>query len=139
MSRHAAVLCRIAGMTDKLFRRTTTPPRWIAAVSAAEEYLSRKERKEHKEMKGGNGVSAASGITQFAEGEPKRRNYETIRVYQPLKGGNGMSAANEKISECESAALAFVLDGLPSSGEAPPPVRAAARLPIIAPVGRLPT
>ena len=28
--------------------------------------------KEHKEMKGGNGVREANGITQFAEGEPKR-------------------------------------------------------------------
>ena len=45
-------------------------------------------------MEGGNEASVASGITQFAEGEPKSRNYETIRVYQPLKGGNGMSEAN---------------------------------------------
>ena len=43
-------------------------------------------------MEGGNEASAASGITQFAEGEPKRRNYDTVRVYQPMKGGNG---ANE--------------------------------------------
>ena len=41
-------------------------------------------------MGGGNEASAASGITQFAEGEPKRRNYDTVRVYQPLKGGNGV-------------------------------------------------
>ncbi len=45
-------------------------------------------------MEGGNGVSAANGITQFAEGEPKRWNNDTVRVYQPLKGGNGVSAAN---------------------------------------------
>ena len=48
-----------------------------------------------KEMEGGNEASAASGITQFAEGEPKRRNYDTVSVYQPLKGGNGVSEANE--------------------------------------------
>ena len=35
--------------------------------------LSRKERKERKEMEGGNGATSGSGITQFAEGEPKRR------------------------------------------------------------------
>ncbi len=40
--------------------------------------LSRKERKEHKGLKGGNGASVASGITQFANGEPKRRNYNTV-------------------------------------------------------------
>ncbi|MBR6435293.1 MAG: hypothetical protein IKS45_02170 [Thermoguttaceae bacterium] len=27
-------------------------------------------------MKGGNGATNGSGITQFAEGEPKRRNYD---------------------------------------------------------------
>ncbi len=47
-----------------------------------------------KEMEGGNGASVASGITQFAEGEPKRRNYDTVSVYQSLKGGNGVREAN---------------------------------------------
>ena len=54
-------------------------------------FLSREVRKE---MEGGNVASAASGITQFAEGEPKRWNYDTVRVYQPLKGGNGVRKAN---------------------------------------------
>ncbi|MBQ6617282.1 MAG: hypothetical protein IJH67_13040 [Thermoguttaceae bacterium] len=56
-----------------------------------------------KEMEGGNGASAASGITQFAEGEPKRWNYDTVSVYQPLKGGNGVSEANvvTLCSKCE--------------------------------------
>ena len=36
----------------------------------------------------------ANGITQFAEGEPKRRNNDTVRVYQPLEGGNEVSEAN---------------------------------------------
>ena len=45
-------------------------------------------------MKGGNVVSEANGITQFAEGEPKRRNNDTVRVYQPLEGGNEVSEAN---------------------------------------------
>ena len=40
-------------------------------------------------MEGGNGVREANGITQFANGEPKRRNNDTVRVYQPLEGGNG--------------------------------------------------
>ena len=31
-------------------------------------------------MKGGNEASAASGITQFANGEPKRWNYDTAFV-----------------------------------------------------------
>ncbi len=61
----------------------------------AGEVLSRKERKERKEMKDGNEANAASGITQFAEGEPKRRNYDTVSVYQPLKGGNGVSETSE--------------------------------------------
>ncbi len=29
-------------------------------------------------MEGGNEVSEANGITQFAEGEPKRRNNDTV-------------------------------------------------------------
>ncbi len=33
-------------------------------------------------MKGGNEASAASGITQFANGEPKRWNYDTAQVSQ---------------------------------------------------------
>ena len=45
-------------------------------------------------MEGGNEVSVANGITQFAEGEPKRRNFDTVRVYQPLEGGNGVREAN---------------------------------------------
>ena len=28
-----------------------------------------------EKMEGGNGATGGSGITQFAEGEPKRRNY----------------------------------------------------------------
>ena len=32
-------------------------------TKSAEEFLSRKERKEHKEMKGGNGVSVANVVT----------------------------------------------------------------------------
>ena len=54
-----------------------------------DEVLSRKEHKERKEMKDGNEANVASGITQFAEGEPKRRKYDTVSVNQPLKGGNG--------------------------------------------------
>ena len=45
-------------------------------------------------MEGGNEATSGSGITQFAEGEPKRRNYDTVSVYQPLKGGNGVREAN---------------------------------------------
>ncbi len=45
-------------------------------------------------MKGGNGATIGSGITQFANGEPKRWNYDTVRVYQLLKGGNGVREAN---------------------------------------------
>ncbi|MBQ2620132.1 MAG: hypothetical protein IJF84_11520 [Thermoguttaceae bacterium] len=44
----------------------------------ADEVLSRIERKERKEMKGGNEANEVSGITQFAEGEPKRRNNDTV-------------------------------------------------------------
>ena len=42
-------------MMEKAFRNCAdcTPSRWIAAVSAAEEILNRKERKVRKEMKGG--------------------------------------------------------------------------------------
>ena len=36
----------------------------------------------------------ANGITQFAEGEPKRQNYDIVRVYHLLKGGNGIREAN---------------------------------------------
>ena len=56
-------------------------------------------------MKGGNGVREANGITQFAEGEPKRRNNDTVRVYQPLKGGNGTtngSVITLRRAECET-------------------------------------
>ena len=54
-------------------------------------------------MEGGNEASAASGITQFAEGEPKRLNYDTVSVYQPLKGGNVASETSEVTlcSKCE--------------------------------------
>ena len=45
-------------------------------------------------MEGGNEVSEANGITQFANGEPKRRNFDTVRVYQPLEGGNGASVTS---------------------------------------------
>ena len=45
-------------------------------------------------MEGGNEASVASGITQFAEGEPKRQNYDIVRVYHLLKGGNGVREAN---------------------------------------------
>ena len=69
----------------------------------ADEVLSRKERKERKEMKGGNEANEASGITQFAEGEPKRRNYDTVSVYQPLKGGNGVSETSE-VTLCSKCA-----------------------------------
>ena len=55
---------------------------------------SHAETRRSGEMKGGNEVSEANGITQFANGEPKRRNNDTVRVYQPLEGGNGGSEAN---------------------------------------------
>ncbi len=48
----------------------------------------------NEEMEGGNGVREANGITQFAEGGPKRWNNDNVRVYQPLKGGNEVSEAN---------------------------------------------
>ena len=50
---------------EKAFRNCAdcTPSRWIAAVSAAEEILNRKERKVRKEMEGGNGVRAANAVT----------------------------------------------------------------------------
>ena len=47
-------------------------------ISRRRKNLSRKERKVRKEMKGGNGVREANGITQFAEGEPKRWNNDTV-------------------------------------------------------------
>ena len=44
---------------------------------------------------GFNPRTKGSGITQFAEGEPKRRNYDNERFHQWMEGGNGMSEANE--------------------------------------------
>ena len=99
-----------AEASKNLFRRTTPPPRLIAAVSAAEENLTQSPQSSRSFKKQGESGCVSS-----------RNN----------------TVANEKISECESAALAFVLDGLPSSGEAPLPIRAIARdvlkpLPLVA-------
>ena len=65
MSRLAAVPCRIAGTTNNLFRRTTPPTCWIAAVSAAEKTHAEPRRcgGSSRRMKGGNGESEANEVT----------------------------------------------------------------------------
>ena len=45
-------------------------------------------------MKGGNGATNGSGITQFAEGEPKRRNYDNEWFCQWMEGGNGATSGS---------------------------------------------
>jgi hypothetical protein len=81
-----ALPSRKAAASKKLFRRKDPPTHWIAAVSAAEEFLPQRTQRTQRNnrrtlaswkatacrrlMKGGNGVREANGITQFAEGEP---------------------------------------------------------------------
>ena len=60
------ILTRSRGVAEKASRKVREVRKVI---------LSRRERKGRKEMKGGNGATIGSGITQFANGEPKRWNY----------------------------------------------------------------